>query len=310
MKKRLIVLLVTVVLAVGFLPVQVSANSAPPEPFYIFHLTNLPEGAVYADLLIPLRENDENYVEINRNQLPDSFDENAEIIDFHIEGYCSYTFHYRDAVSSISLNEEGKVAFFADAQFLKDWSGESNIIHQYEISGLGYVRIAILDKFGNVLDVSPFLSVHKKGVFSYLDNSFVYDAEIRKFHVEYRTSYFGIYVYLILAFSGMILTCFAEWLAAIPFGLDKEYRWMIEMTNVFSQILMHALYLLLYGVVFWKYKHVVILLEVLVYAGEYLWYSRCMWDIPKKKVLAYTAVANTISLVLGMVTTYSLILKQ
>ena len=309
MKKRLLAVLMAAILMVGFLPVTVSANSAPPAPFYVFHMTNLPEEAVYADLLIPLRENDENYVELNRNQLPDGFSENAEIINYSVDGYCSYTFHYKDAVASISVNEEGEVFFFADAQFVKEWSGEVNHNHQYDISGLGYIRIALLDRNGNVLDVSPVLVIHDKNPFTSVEHYFSYDAAAGDFYVEFETSSYGACLYVIIAFAGMMLTCIAETVAAVPFGLNKQYIWMILLTNACSQILMHAAYLGLYGVVFWKYKYVVIMLEVLVYAGEYLWYSRKMRDIPTMKILAYTVTANTLSLVVGMYTTYSLILR-
>lgn len=307
-KRRVLAAFLSVILLVGFLPFKASANSAPPPPYFVIRLTNLPEEAVYADLLIPMDPKNEKYVEADRDHLLVGFTEDSEILDYCADGYLSYTFHYRDAISSISVNEEGEVIFFADAEFFTDWSGEANFYHQNEITDLGYIRIAILDKNGNVLEVSPVLEVHNKAPYSSLRYEFSYDAAAKKFNTEYDTSYFGKYLYRILAFLGMLLTCIAEFFVSIPFGLRKQYQWMILLTNIVSQILMHALYLGLYGLVFWKYKYVVIVLEILIYAGEYLWYSHRMCDVPKKKVLAYTVAANTVSLAIGWYTIYSLIL--
>jgi len=307
-RKRLIALFLTMILVFTFFPLEATANSAPPAPFYTFELTNIPEGAVYADILILLGEQDKNYVDADRNHLPDGFSADAEILSYCADGYRSYTFHYRDAASSIYLDEDGRVFFFADSEFVTGLEGEVRYEHENEIYNRGDIRIAILDKCGNLLHISPDLTLTCRDYFSYLDNVFYYDAGTQEFQVEYRDSVSMKLIYVILAFCGMLLTCIAELLVATPFGLTKRYKCTIILTNILSQIVMHTAYLSLYSVFFWKYKYVVILLEVLVYTGEYLWYSRQMWDVSQRRVLAYTMTANTTSLVLGMFTTYSLIL--
>lgn len=307
-RNRLLALLLTLVLMLAWMPLEASANSPPPVPFYMFQISNLPVNAVYVDLLIPLSKSDESYVEADSNKLPEDFSSDAEIVNYCEEGFRSYTFHYLDAASDISLDEEGYVYFFADSAFVTDREGEVRYAHEQEIYELGTIRLAILDRFGNILQVSPVLTLTRRSMFEYLQNKFFYDMQTQEFMVKSRKSYFGIATYTFLSILGTLLTCSLELLVAIPFGIQKHRKGMIFWTNAVSQALMYVLYVELYGVLFWKYRYVVILLEVLVYAGEYLWYSRKMHDVSRRKILLYTVTANTASLILGLFTTYSLIL--
>lgn len=307
-RSRLLALLLTLILMLPLIPLEASANSPPPVPFYRFQISNLPENAVYVDLLIPLSKSDESYVEADSNKLPEDFSSDAEIINYCDEGFRSYTFHYLDAASDISLDEEGCVYFFADSAFVMDWEGEVRYTHEHEIYELGTIRLAILDRYGNILQVSPVLTLTRRSLFEDLRNEFLYDMQTQEFTVESWKSYFGIALYKFLSILGTLLTCSLELLVAVPFGIQKHRKGMIFWTNAVSQALMYVLYAVLYGVIFWKYRYVVILLEVLVYTGEYLWYSRKMHDVSRRKILLYTVTANTASLILGLFTTYSLIL--
>lgn len=307
-RNRLLALLLTLVLMLAWMPLEASANSPPPVPYYMFQISNLPVNAVYVDLLIPLSQSDESYVEADSNKLPEDFSFDAEIVNYCDEGFRSYTFHYLDAASDISLDEEGCVYFFADGAFVTDREGEVRYAHEQEIYELGTIRLAILDRFGNILQVSPVLTLTRRSMFEYLQNKFLYDMQTQEFMVKSRKSFFGIATYTFISILGTLLTCSLEQLVAIPFGIQKHRRGMIFWTNAVSQALMYVLYVELYGVIFWKYRYVVILLEVLVYAGEYLWYSRKMHGVSRRKILLYTLTANTVSLILGLFTTYSLIL--
>lgn len=302
MKKRfrILTLALTLILLTCMMPLTVSANSPPPPPHYMFQLTNLPEGAAYVDLLIPLETHNEKYVEFDPGKLPNGFSSDAEILSYCENGYRSYTFHYLDAVSAPLLNEEGQVFFFVDAQYVKDYSGKAQDFHREEIYDLGRIRLAVLDRSGNILHVSPVLTLTSRDYFSYLDNDLYYDAETREFRVEYLEKFSAPGWYVVLAFIGMVVTCITELFLAMLFCLLKGNIGTIFLTNCTSQILMHTAYLSLYSVVFWKYSQLVILLEVLVYVGEYLWYARKMPSTSRLRVLLYTITANTASLLLGL----------
>lgn len=310
MKKssRLLALLLTLILMLPLIPLEASANSPPPLPYYMFQIRNLPVNAVYVDLLIPLDKSDESYVEADSGKLPEDFSPDAEIVNYFEEGFRSYTFHYLNAAADISVDEEGCVYFFADSAFVMGQGGEVRYSHEQEIYELGTIRLAVLDRFGNILQVSPVLTLTRRNMFEYLQNKFLYDMQTQEFVVKSRESFFGTTLYMFVSVLGTILTCSLELLVAVPFGIQKHRRGMIFWTNVVSQALMYVLYIVLYSVIFWKYRYVVILLEVLVYTGEYLWYSWRIHDVSRRKILLYTVTANTASLMLGMFTTYSLIL--
>ena len=308
-RNRLSLFVLAIALLVGFMPFEASANSPPPAPFYSFQIHNLPENSAYVDILIPFSESDDYYETVNQDLLPDEFSADAEIIYYCKQGFYSYTFHYRDAASVISLDREGFVYFFADEAFVSDWDGEVRYAHCDDIYERGYIRLAILDKFGNILHVSPTLTLTNRSLFEVLQNEFVYDAESQKFQVERRTSSFGTGLYILISILGTLLTCTLECFVAGVFGLRSVPKGLIFGTNALSQALMYVLYVVLYGVIFWKYKYVVILLEIMVYLGEYHWYCRKMHGVSRKRILFYTVTANTASLILGLFTTYSLILS-
>lgn len=92
-----------------------------------------------------------------------------------------------------------------------------------------------------------------------------------------------------------------EWIVAWLLGLGPQNTRRVIRVNVVSQILMHTLYITFYSLIFWRYTAALILLELLVYAGEFICYRFwLMRDIPAKKCLIFVVIANTASLVLGM----------
>ena len=287
------------VLLLLILPISVSANGPAPDPWYQFQLSNLPEGTVYVDLLIYLPESDPMYEKLVSANLTEEISEESEIIVYCEGDYRSYTFHYRNALSAIRVDRNSEVYFFTDYT-----AGKQGVTVRYdhadEIFSRGEIRLVMLDAEGNILKISPLLSLEPREFLSYLVGSFIYDAKTDELTVFTGGAGTGWIIYFALCLLGLLLTCVIESLIACTFGLYKQYGNLIKWTNVISQLTMHILYITLYRYVFWKYTYATILLEILVYVGEFLFYRWEMQDISAGKCLTYTAVANTVSLISGL----------
>lgn len=297
--KRLGAVLLILVLLLPAMAVPASANSPGISPWYEVRLTNLPEGTVWVDLLIRLPESDPQYVPLTQKQLPKGLSRDAHIISYCEEDYRSYTYHYRDALSVTKVGESSRVLFFTTGAAREN---EDTVRFDYadEIYRRGKIRLAMVDGNGNILKVSQPLSLGQDRFLFVPTGGFAYDGAADTLEVSGYVSVFSWMAYLLLAAAGMALTCFAEKQTAALFDLKKRYGKLIVRTNLISQLGMHLGYVLLYGLVFWQYKYATVLLELAVYAGEYLVYRRKMQEIPRKKRLAYVLTANTASLVLGL----------
>ena len=98
----------------------------------------------------------------------------------------------------------------------------------------------------------------------------------------------------------MVITCFCEWVVSLFFGFDRRNSRLILWTNVVSQILMWPVYILLILFVKLDPIWIIVILETLIYTGEFLFYWRKMHAVSWKKCLLYTVTANTASLLLGL----------
>lgn len=295
--KRMTALLLAAVCLFSFLPVTVQANSPPPAPYYVFELSGLPEGTVYVDLLIKLPESAPEYVALEKSNLPKGFSPESEIVTFCEDDFRSYTFHYENAKSIIRVQGDNQVYFFIDD--LYDLSFEV-AEHKFDVDENGWIRLAMLDGQGNILKVSPVLSVKSRQFFGSIRGRFQYNGTTDEYIAETDVNGSGVVLYLILCWFALLFTCLIEYLVAIPFGLRKRYGGKIFLVNIISQIAMHLCHILLYSIVFWRYPHAVILLEVLVYCCEFAVYRRIMREESPVKCIGYVAVANTASLALGL----------
>ena len=113
----------------------------------------------------------------------------------------------------------------------------------------------------------------------------------------------GLPAFLLLGFLVLcciVITCFVEWLVSLAFCLDRRNSRLVIWTNVISQILMWAAYILLCGALKLEHIWVVVILEVLIYTGEFLFYRKKMHEVSWLKCLLYTVTANTASLLVGL----------
>lgn len=304
MKKinRFFAFFLAVLMLFSVIPAKASANGPAPSPWYNIELTNLPKGTVYVDMLIYLPEDDPMYTEPEAGKLPEGFSQKAEIITYGEEDYRSYTFHYRDALSVIDPDKYSTVLFFTDDNY-----DTVRYDHADDIAQRGNIRLAMLDKAGNIIKVSPILSLDTREFLADTLGGYHYDAATDEWEVETYVSGITMILYMFISIVGVVLTCILETIVAGIFRLGKQYSTLVTVTNLISQILMRIAFIVLYDFIFWKYSYAVFVLELCVYAGEYLVYSLTMRDISWKRRLPFVICANTISLVLGNYVNYSIL---
>ncbi len=274
------------------------ANGPSPAEVYTLELEELNDqypGAVYVDLLIQLPMTDSRYAECN--PLPEGFPEDAEIISYRDEDFCSYTFHYRDAVSEINLNKNNAVTFFG----LTD--------HARQILELGRIRIAILDKNGDILEVSKPQELYPGGYFAYRLNCYTYSCSTNCLRDSFGILPLSVLFYCFVSAVGLALTLLLEWQIAgnYLFRLPKKALRLVLLTNLTSQVLFRILFPVLHSHILSTYITRLVFLEVLVYVGEFVIYSLLMKEVSWKKRLAFTLVANTLSLAVGLAINYCLL---
>jgi hypothetical protein len=151
--------LVTVLFILADVPTATASH--PPTPQYMaIRIENLPENAVFADILIRIDERDPNFTAVNVDNLAlFGLDVSAEIVGFNDNGFMSFTFHYIDASAEIYFSESRR---FFWAQAVRFGFGEKegfrtqfhNLLENYP-----NMKIALLDYYGNVLSVSSEFSL-------------------------------------------------------------------------------------------------------------------------------------------------------
>jgi len=115
-------------------------------------------------------------------------------------------------------------------------------------------------------------------------------------------------LFLVPAVTSTALTCFAEWMVARFFKIDKSYSKLIIITNLVSQLAVCYLVfsiswlntLLLQG--FNVLYHLILGVPALI--CEYFVYRKKMIELTDKECLVYTVVANAVSIVLRVLLTY------
>jgi hypothetical protein len=264
---------------------RVSANGPPPRTYLPVSLHNLPENAVYADLLIPMSRQDEKYVWANYGALKGQLTDQSEIVRYDNDGYVSYTFHYRYAYSRIEIQNNEVRFFLGDASHMRD------------ISAMGDMKLAILDAEGTILKISEKFSLEPKSFLAVSLGSVSYDVAANAVSLNTKTESVVIVVYCIISLCGLIMTVLIEIAVAWFFHFRvKTVCWV----NVVSQLIMRAAALLLYGIILPNYLICVLILEVIVYVREYRVYRYFLWEHTRKKQIAFVLTANTLSLLYGL----------
>ena len=291
MYKKFFIFLFTLVL-VYMVPFSASANAPMPADSLEVCISNLPEGAVYADLLIKIDENDPNYIEHQKSV----YDGNEQTMSAYCEdGYRSFTLHYNGAKSGIKLEN------FYDDIFCVDFcrgSDYQDYLTQYEDLCENYrdIKIVLLDKDFEIISVSCEAKLPNPGWAEDFNGDVEYDAAKNSFEIDTRINPYM--VILGSFFSGVIIliSVVIELLTALLFGYNSKRLTTVAIVNVCSQVIMRVLYLILPL----TYLVETVILEVLVFTSETLIYKKRFEDSRWSDVLTYTIVANVLSLAAGI----------
>ena len=278
----LYMLLLTLVVSLSIQPVM--ANSPPPEPFCVVQVHNLPQEACFVDLLVPLTVEDKEYciAEI----FPEGITFDSQIVSYYEDGYMSYTFHYKDASSQIKILRD-RVIFF-----------EENYTHSYYFKNGILLKLAVLDYKGDILQISQPFKLDDAKMFHYVTGGVSYDGTTGETEIEQSFSLVMTIFILFLMMVAVWISVGVEVLVAKAFQIHKTGA--IITTNLITQILMRFAFYTLLGTVFTSYVWLVILLEIVVYAVEFVVYRKIIKEISFKRILVYTIVANTASLLVGI----------
>lgn len=297
--KKLFLTLVFLLATAFSLPVSVSANAPMPADHLTAILSNLPDDAVYADLLIKIDENDPKYVEFQPNAGVYIASGASELVAYSKDGFRSFTFHYKDAKSNIRIshyyNYDNTITYYVDFCNSLEYR---DYLTQYEDLRKDYrdIKLVLLDKDFNIIAVSDTAQLPKESnafrfnghiYYDFITNALECENELNPLYVIFG----GFYSILI-----MLVSIGAEVTLARFFGLEREYRKTILIVNVCSQIAMRVLYIALP----FTYLIETCILEILVYTVEFLIYKKRFWELQTGKLAYYTVAANTLSLLLGI----------
>ncbi len=272
--------LVIMLMTVLVFPFSVYANGPVPNPKLIVELRNLPEGTAYVDIAVCAPE--DAIVDLAQDP-PEGVSKDSSLVRGEYGEFVSYSFRVQYAESTIIPDENGCISF-SDAGKIHDWEE---------------IRIVMADENGEILKLSDTFSLAPRNLFDYSLNMLAYDAATDKLEMETAFSSLFVMLYVLISAVGLVLTCFVEWLIGVAFKLTKNHAKLIVVTNVVSQILMRVLFVILYSLIP-QYTLLTVLLEILVYTGEFIAYRFLAKDIPAGKWLQYVLAANTASVLAGM----------
>lgn len=294
LKKLFFIVVIVTILASSFV-LPVFANAPMPADHLTVVLSNLPDDAVYVDLLVKINQDDPNFVDFQSNNYSDSVSKSSEIVSYSDGSFYSFTFHYKNSKSNI------KIEHYYDDLYYVDFCNGLNYqdyLTQYESLRNHYrdVKVALLDKDFNIIVVSESIQLPKENnvfvfdgeiCFDFNTNSLDFDTRINPYFVVFG-GFFSILI--------MLMSIGTETVISLLFGFRGQQTLTILIVNICSQIIMRLLYLVLP----FTYLIETIILEVCVYTAEFFIYKKYFKGTSVIKLVGYTLTANTLSLLLGI----------
>lgn len=291
------------------------ANSPAAARSIVISPDNVPEEAVFLEVLIPMTRDDPFYSSFNRTAGDETgLTIQAPIVEYmDDDGYISYSFHMGQAVSQMRLEKRspGEGGFYS--QGFGDGARAGSQTHlEYIQKNFGTIKAALLDGEGSVLAVSDAASI-TPGRSGYLAGTIRYDCATGRLTPSiYRGNVVGTVVLVgVLLFFGLIsLALRAVFTAGVESAVALAFRirpWpVILLVNVISNIIFNLLLFLTNAFSLIPYMVYVIVGESLVVAVEYSVYCRLLSSLSRRRLLAYTITANLMSLSLGIGLNYLL----
>jgi hypothetical protein len=276
-------------------PTAVFANAPAPADHLTVALANIPDNAVYADLLIKISQDDADFIDFQPNDYADFVSNSSEIVTYSQDGYYSFTFHYKDSKSYIKIDH-----YYDDLDCVKFCEGleYNEYLTQYEslLNNYNDVKIALLDKDFNIITVSNAAKLPEVNNLYNFYGEINYDFTDNKIDVDISKNYYFIVFGGIFLIGIMSMSIGIEVLVSLLFGFRGKRLLIILLTNTCTQIIMRLLYLVLP----FTYLIETIILEIMVYVTEFLIYKKYLKQEKTTTIGWYTVIANTLSLMLGI----------
>ncbi len=293
--KRLFSAVVLLLILAFSLPMSVSANSPMPANHLTVVFSDVPKDVVYVDLLIQISEDDANYVDFQPNSFAEEFFMVKDIAGYSTDGYRSFTFHYKNAKSDIKIKPYYSGYYSVD--FCKG-PEYREYLTQYEDLRNNYrdIKIALLDRYFNIILVSKEMQLPKVSNAINFDGRVDYDIPTNSLSLDTRVNPYFVLFGGFFSILIMLLSIGTEVVVSLLFKFRGKQVSTVLVVNICSQIIMRVLYLLLP----FAYLIETIILEVLVYGAEFWIYRKKFNEVGTAKIICYTVVANTLSLLLGI----------
>ena len=282
--KKYILFFIILLFILCVLPLTAYANSPPPPSHFYVQIDNLPDNAVYADILIKIDAQSDGYAPFNSdNGNRYGIAADSEIVGYDYDGYMSLSFHYNGVYSEMN---PGNFLYF-------QMTPASQSIDKITES----LKVALFDKDGNIIQVSPSIStIPPKNQFA---RELIYDADGTMFEIQFNDFYRGSINFLlsivVLIFGRMLLSVVIETLIAIPFKIKPLRK--IVIVNLITQIAL----LTFMGFSGLTYMSAIIIGEIFVYLSECAAYMMMFKSVKKSRIIIYTITANTATLILGLI---------
>ena len=297
--RRIFAVFFLLFLVAAWLPLVASANSPMPADHLSVRVNNVPAEAKYADLLIRLPEDDPNYVSFQSNGPVQEPSQAAQLVNYCEDGFRSFTFHYRNAASDFQLTSH--IAYnpgdHCYAYFCRG-SEYREFLTQYETLLRDYrdIKIVLLDENFSILQVSRLGALPEDKFYLSYYGDVIFDAATGEVTADTGYNFFGLILAAFLSVELLILSIGIEVALAPIFRLRGKQVLTVFLTNLATQISMRLLYLFLPL----PYLVETMILELMVYTGEFFLYRWRFRTVPLRRILVYTVVANTVSLLLGI----------
>ena len=281
--KKHILFFTILILLFSLFPVTVYANSPPPPSYFYVEVANPPENAVFVDILIEIDAQSDGYTAFNtENGRRHGITAESEIAEYNQDGYMSLAYHYDGVWAESQL---GYVSLF---EMYPSTLSLDKITKT--------LKIALLDREGNIIQTSRPIDITPPG--KQFARTLIYDAnealtEIG-FEVFYRSSIFFLFSFFGVIIGRMLLSVGVETLIAIPFAIRPLRK--IILVNCITQIALIT-FMSFSGL---TYITALIIGEIFVYLSECAAYMMMFKSVTKTKIIVYTAVANTATLIMGL----------
>lgn len=197
MKKTTVIVMTVLLLFSCILPVS-AIKISPSLECVVLQTEDIPTETAYIDLLLPFAEIPECYTEWNQTYSADGIayeniqiSADSAIANYSEDGYCSFLAHFEHAKITVSpSNDSGLWVTF----------GDDNYENLYYFQKCKSIKLAFVDKDGNILKVTEAVSVRDR-LFSYFQNIELYGDTVKCVYAF--NPYRGVLIAVLAALAGI-----------------------------------------------------------------------------------------------------------